>query len=73
MKAGGRGEAALARRCLIASADAYARAQATAKAARDELRREVRHVVAAGMSESEAARLAGVSRLTVRSWLGKDK
>lgn len=27
----------------------------------------------AGMSEAELARIAGVSRLTVRSWLGKGK
>ena len=71
MKAGGKAEAALARRCLTESAEAYARAQAVAKATRDELRREVRHAVAAGVSEVEASRLAGVSRMTIRAWLGK--
>ena len=35
------------------------------------LRQAVRDAVAAGMSESEAARVAGVSRMTVRAWLGK--
>lgn len=40
---------------------------------REELRDAVLHAVEAGMSESEAGRLAQVSRLTVRSWLGKDK
>lgn len=38
---------------------------------RDELAVEVRAAVNGGMSEVEAARLAGVSRMTVRSWLGK--
>lgn len=36
-----------------------------------ELREKVRDAHAAGVSESEIARIAGVSRLTVRSWLGK--
>ena len=36
-----------------------------------ELRTAVRHAIEAGMSEVEAARLAGVSRPTVRAWLGK--
>lgn len=31
----------------------------------------VRAAVALGVSESEAAKLAGVTRMTVRSWLGK--
>ena len=35
------------------------------------LREAVRDAVADGMSESEAARVAGVSRMTVRAWLGK--
>lgn len=38
-----------------------------------ELQEAVREAVANGMSESEAARRAGVTRMTVRSWLGKDK
>ena len=36
-----------------------------------ELRGEVAAAIADGMSEVEAARLAGVSRPTVRAWLGK--
>lgn len=43
-------------------------AQAT-ETAREAVRREV----AAGMTESEAARRHGVSRQTVRAWLGKGK
>jgi DNA-directed RNA polymerase specialized sigma24 family protein len=35
------------------------------------LRKAVRDADAAGMSQSEAARVAGVSRMTVRAWLGK--
>jgi DNA-directed RNA polymerase specialized sigma24 family protein len=37
----------------------------------DRLRKAVVAAVKDGMSESEAARLAGVTRMTVRSWLGK--
>lgn len=48
-------------------------ALASAKKGTAALRVEVVYLVERGMSESEAARLAGVSRLTVRSWLGKDK
>ena len=40
---------------------------------RDALRVAVRRAVAAGMSESEAARRAGVTRMTVRAWLGKTR
>lgn len=42
-----------------------------ARKARDKLAEAVRAAVRDGMSESEAARLTGVSRLTVRSWVGK--
>jgi len=45
---------------------------ATAEQATADLRQAVRDAVAAGMSESEAARTAGVTRPTVRKWLGKD-
>ncbi len=38
---------------------------------RSELVTAVRRAVEAGMSESEAARLAGVTRMTVRAWQGK--
>ncbi len=40
-------------------------------AARADLHAAVRDAVAAGMSESEAARVAGVARDTVRRILGK--
>jgi len=50
----------------------YARAKDRLAEARDELRRHVREVVGTGaMSEAEAARVAGVDRMTVRAWLGK--
>lgn len=47
-------------------------AQIRARSARRELRAAVRAEVAAGMSESEAARLYGITRMTVRAWMGKD-
>lgn len=34
-------------------------------------REAVREAVADGMSESEAARLSGVTRMTIRKWVGK--
>ena len=37
----------------------------------DLLRDAVADAVRGGMSEVEAARLSGVTRMTVRSWLGK--
>lgn len=37
------------------------------------LKTAVRKAVGAGMSEVEAAKLAGVTRMTVRAWLGKGK
>lgn len=43
------------------------------KESRDELRDAVREAVKAGMTEVEAAKLAGVTRMTIRAWLGKDK
>ena len=39
--------------------------------AADQLRDAVRGAIAAGMTEVEAAKLAGVTRMTVRAWLGK--
>ena len=49
----------------------YSLAKDNAHYAAAQLKAAVRAAVAAGMSESEAARQAGVSRMTVRSWLGK--
>ena len=56
---------------LARAARSYEAATRTASVATDALRAAVRAAVAAGMSESEASRQAGVSRMTVRSWLGK--
>jgi predicted transcriptional regulator len=39
----------------------------------DNLKAAVRSGVAAGMTEQAAADAAGVTRQTVRKWLGKDK
>lgn len=49
----------------------YAQARAERDAARDLLAEQVRQAVAAGMTEVEAAKVAGVDRMTIRSWLGK--
>ena len=49
----------------------YAVAQGAAERERLILRSAVRDAVAQGMSEVRAAKLAGVSRPTVRAWLGK--
>jgi transposase len=42
--------------------------RAALAATRDELRREVLAALAGGMTEVEAARIAGVSRMTIRAW-----
>ena len=49
----------------------YAVAQDAAENERLVLRSAVRDAVRQGMSEVRAAKLAGVSRPTVRAWLGK--
>jgi DNA invertase Pin-like site-specific DNA recombinase len=51
--------------------DAMTRLEAERERLRDEQKRAVRAAVESGMSESQVAREAGVSRLTVRAWLGK--
>jgi transposase len=51
---------------------AYRSQRAVLVTARDILAEAVCDAVDRGMSESEAARVAGVSRMTVRSWLGKE-
>lgn len=56
---------------LELAAIAYAGAVADLDRARDDLAAAVRGAVARGMSESQAARFAGVDRMTVRKWLGK--
>lgn len=60
--------------CMTANELAEARrereaAQVDLRVATGRLRRGVVAAVAAGMSESEAARQAGVTRVTVRKWL----
>lgn len=39
--------------------------------ARDALAQAVRDAIADGMSEAEAARITGVTRMTIRAWIGK--
>lgn len=43
----------------------------TAETARSELRTVTLELLDAGVSEGQAAWLAGVSRMTIRAWLGK--
>jgi len=49
----------------------HAAARAAADETRAVLRAAVSRAVEGGLSEAEAARAAGVDRMTVRSWLGK--
>lgn len=60
-----------AREALSEQADRHSVSQEHAKGERERLRELVREAVVAGVTESEAARLSGMSRLTVRAWLGK--
>ena len=64
-------EADLTLRHLEQVGRAYALAQASAEAARQELRTAVRDMAECGMSESGIARVAGVTRMTVRKAVGK--
>ena len=54
-------------------ADTHAANRQRLQESRDELRGAVREAVKHGMTEVEAAKLAGVTRMTVRAWLGKGK
>lgn len=58
-------------RALDRAAARYATAVARQNLVRDQLADLVRAAVASGMSEVEAAHRAGVTRTTVRKWLGK--
>lgn len=49
----------------------YAAAVVERDQARDVLCGAVRAAVRDGMTEAEAARVAGVDRMTIRAWLGK--
>lgn len=59
-------------RALDRAAARYASAVAKQTLVRDELADQVREAIAGGMSEVEAARRAGVTRVTVRKWIGKN-
>lgn len=56
---------------LRKGAGRYAADKARLKRSRDDLADLVRLVVRHGMSEAEAARLTGVTRMTIRKWVGK--
>lgn len=56
---------------LVAAGRAHQAAKADEVRARDALYVAIRTAIADGMSESEAARRAGVDRMTVRGILGK--
>lgn len=47
------------------------RADASRDRARQQLREAVVNAVAAGIPEAEVARRAGITRMTVRAWIGK--
>lgn len=47
------------------------RADAARDRARQQLRQAVVDAVAAGIPEAEVARRAGLTRMTVRAWIGK--
>jgi transposase len=54
---------------LAAAAATYRTAQDDLDNARLNLAQAVRDAVAGGMSQSEAARIVGVDRLTIRKWI----
>ena len=56
---------------LTAAAKRYASDRARLARSRDDLADLVRLAVRRGMAESEAARLSGVTRMTIRKWVGK--
>ncbi|MDO5535363.1 MAG: hypothetical protein Q4F65_12020 [Propionibacteriaceae bacterium] len=51
--------------------DTHAANRRRLEESRDELRDAVLHALAGGVSEAEAARLSGVTRMTIRAWQGK--
>jgi len=53
---------------LEACAEEYRDARERHREARDTLRAAVREALTQGMTEVEAARIAGVTRMTIRSW-----
>jgi transposase len=56
---------------LRAIASRYRRAKNKADKTREDLKAAVNAAAAAGMSEVQISELAGVTRMTVRNWLGK--
>lgn len=56
---------------LRKGAGRYASDRVRLARSRDDLADLVRMAVRQGMTESEAARLSGVTRMTVRKWVGK--
>lgn len=52
-------------------ADTHAANRRRLQESRDELRDAVREAIKAGVTEVEAARLSGVTRMTIRKWVGK--
>ena len=56
---------------LTEAAKRYASDRARAKRSRDNLRDLVYLATRDGMTEVEAHKLAGVTRMTIRAWLGK--
>lgn len=54
---------------LAVAAGNYRVAQENLDTRREQLAQAVRDAVAEGMSQSEAARIVGVDRLTIRKWM----
>lgn len=54
---------------LASAAEDYRAAQGRLMIARNRVAQVVRDAVAEGMSQSEAARIVGVDRLTIRKWM----
>ena len=54
---------------LMFAAAGYRNCQTALNMQREALQRAVREAVADGMSQSEASRIVGVDRLTIRKWL----
>ena len=54
---------------LAVAAGNYRVAQENLDTRREQLAQVVRDAVAEGMSQSEAARIVGVDRLTIRKWI----
>ena len=54
---------------LAVAAGNYRVAQENLDTRREQLAQAVRDAIADGMSQSEAARIVGVDRLTIRKWI----